>query len=230
MMRPGSVILGLALFGASLDAQQTIAERLTGRVPPEIAALVQELGSSAASRGLPVDPLIQKAIEGSAKAVPAERVASAIRGVVAQLDTAAAALRNAGVATPLDTLEIAAGGFAITAGLRGRDIAELARTGRSTSDVIVGLRVAGTLAAMGVPPEESVKLVGTSLRAQQAPGEMLALPGRVQSEMARGATPAQAAAGLARAAAAQSRHGPPPDRGPPPDHGRPPRPPAPPHP
>ena len=229
MMRTG-MILGLALVAATLDAQQTIAERLTGRVPSEIAALVQELGSAAASRGLPVDPLIQKAIEGSAKAVPAERVASAIRGVVAQLDTAAAALRNAGVATPLDTLEIAAGGFAITAGLRGRDIAELARTGRPTPDVIVGLRVAGTLAAMGVPPEESVKLVGTSLRAQQAPGEMLALPGRVQSEMARGATPAQAAAGLARAAAAQSRHGPPPDRGPPPGHGPPPRPSAPPHP
>lgn len=224
MMRPGSVILGLALFAATLDAQQTIAERLTGRVPPEIVALVQELGSAAAGRGLPVDPLIQKAIEGNAKAVPAERVAIAIRGVVAQLDTAAVALRDAGVATPLDTLEIAAGGFAITAGLRGRDVAALARTGRATADVIVGLRVAGTLAAMGVPPEESVRLVGTSLRTQQAPGEMLALPGRVQSEMARGATPAQAAAGLARAAAAQSRHGPPPDRGPPP------HPPHPPHP
>ena len=224
MMRPGSVILGLALFGATLDAQQTIAERLTGRVPPEIAALVQELGSAAASRGLPVDPLIQKAIEGNAKAIPADRVASAIRGVFAQLDSAAAALRDAGVASPVDTVEIAAGGFAITAGLRGRDIAELARTGRPTSDVIVGLRVAGTLAAMGVPREETVRLVGTSLRAQHAPGELLALPGRVQSEMARGATPAQAAAGLARAAAAQSRHGPPPDRG------RPPHPPAPPHP
>jgi len=227
MMRTG-MILGLTLFATTLDAQQTIAERLTGRVPSEIAALVQELGGAAASRGLPVDPLIQKAIEGNAKAIPADRVAIAIRGVVAQLDSAAAALRDAGVASPVDTLEIAAGGFAITAGLRGRDIGELARTGRPTSDVIVGLRVAGTLAAMGVPREETVRLVGSSLRAQQAPGELLTLPGRVQSEMARGATPAQAAAGLARAAAAQARHGPPPDRGPPPDHGRPPRPLAPP--
>jgi hypothetical protein len=227
MRRVGLLVLGLAVAAGALDAQQSIAARLSGRASPEIVALVQELGSSAATRGLPIDPLIQKAIEGNAKGIPSQRVASAVRLVFEQLDTAAAALRSAGVASPVDTVEIAAGGFAITAGLRGRDIAELARTGRPAPDVVVGLRVAGTLAALGVPPAEAVTLVSASLRAGQAPGDLLALPGRVQSEMARGATPAQAAAGLARAAAAQARHGPPPDRGPPP---HPPRPPAPPHP
>jgi hypothetical protein len=214
----------VALAVTALDAQQTIAGRLSGRVSPEIATLVQELGSAAAHRGLPVDPLIQKAIEGSAKTIPSDRVGTAVRLVVDQLDTAAAALRNAGLATPLDTVEIAAGAFAITAGLRGRDITEIARTGRPTAEVIVGLRVAGTLAAIGVPPSETVTLVSASLRGRRGAGDLLTLPGQVQTEMARGATPAQAAAGLARAAAAQARHGPPPDRGPPP------HPPAPPHP
>jgi hypothetical protein len=227
MRRVALLVLGLAVAATALDAQQSIAARLSGRASAEIVALVQELGSSAASRGLPIDPLIQKAIEGNAKGVPSERVATAVRLVYAQLDTAAAALRSAGPNTPPDSVEIAAGGFAITAGLRGRDIAELARTGRPAADVTVGLRVAGTLAALGVPPADAVTLVSASLRAGQAPGDLLALPGRVQSEMARGATPAQAAAGLARAAAAQARHGPPPDRGPPP---HPPHPPAPPHP
>ncbi|HEV2670320.1 MAG TPA: hypothetical protein VGU74_04465 [Gemmatimonadales bacterium] len=225
MKRAGRLVLGfVAVAATALDAQQSIAARLSGRASAEIVALVQELGRSAASQGLPVDPLIQKAIEGNAKGVPAERVASAVRLVFAQLDTAAAALRSATHNSPADTVEIAAGGFAITAGLRGRDIAELARTGRPAADVTVGLRVAGTLAALGVPPAETVALVSASLRAGQAPGDLLALPGSVQSEMARGATPAQAAAGLARAAAAQARHGPPAD------HGLPPHPPAPPHP
>jgi len=228
MRRVGFLVLGLvAVAATALDAQQSIAARLSGRASPAIVALVQELGSSAAGRGLPVDPLIQKAIEGNAKGVPPERVATAVRLVLDQLDTAAAALRSVGPNTPPDSVEIAAGGFAITAGLRGRDIAELARTGRPAADVTVGLRVAGTLAALGVPPAEAVTLVSASLRAGQAPGDLLALPGRVQSEVARGATPAQAAAGLARAAAAQARHGPPPDRGPPP---HPPHPPVPPHP
>src|SRR3989442_14178080 len=92
-----------------------IAQRLTGRVPPQSGSLVEELGTAASARGLPIDPLIEKAIEGSAKGVPPERVVIALRLVATQLDTAAAALRDGGVAP--DTLAIAAGEFAITAGL-----------------------------------------------------------------------------------------------------------------
>jgi len=85
----------LALRGAVVGAQQDVAARLAGRVPPEIAALVQQLAADAAARGLPVDPLVQKAIEGGAKGVPADRVASAVRAVAAQLDAAAVALQTA---------------------------------------------------------------------------------------------------------------------------------------
>ncbi len=170
--------------------------------------------------------MIEKAIEGSAKGIPAERVTTALRVVVDQLDTAAASLRAGGISG--DTIAIAAGEFAITAGLHGRDITELARTGRPAADVTVGLRVAGTLAALGVPPLESVKLVSAELRLGRPPADLLALPGRVETEVAHGATPAQAAAGLTRAAAGQAggpegpggpRHGPPPGKsGEPPPH------------
>jgi hypothetical protein len=210
------MIAVLALPLALLTLQQGITDRLTGRVPPEIAALVSELGSAAAARGLPIDPLIQKAIEGSAKNVPAERVAAAVRLVVTQLDTAAAALRDGGLGG--DTLAIAAGAFAITAGLSGRDIAQLARSGAKPADVIVGLRVAGTLTALGVPPAETVALVVATLQAGRPAGDLLALPAQVQAQMAKGVAPAQAAAGLERAAAAQSRRGPPPGRPQPPPH------------
>lgn len=213
------VALPLSLLGM----QQTIADRLDGRVPPAVAALVQQLGTAASSRGLPVDPLIQKAIEGSAKGVPAERVSAAVRLVVAQLDTAAGALREGGVTT--DTLVIGAGAFALNAGLSARDVTALARTQAATPALTVGLRVAGTLAAMGVPPAEDIALISTKLRSGQPAADLLSLPTHVQSEVARGATPAQAAAGLERAAAAQGRHGPPPGHGRPPAH-----PPAPPHP
>jgi len=204
-----------AAVAAPLSAQQEIQERLANRVPPAVAAIVQQLGAAAAARGLPIDPLIQKAIEGSAKGIPADRVATAVRVVAEQLDTAAAGLRDGGLATP-DTVAIAAGGFAINAGLSGRQIAELARAA-ARSEVAVALRVAGTLAALGVPPAETVALVNASLHAGQQPADLLELPGKVRAEMARGVTPAQAAAALARAAAAQGRAGPPPRRGPPQD-------------
>src|SRR5207253_10039274 len=94
----------------SMQQGTGIAQRLTGRVPPPIASLVEELGTAASARGLPIDPLIEKAIEGSAKGVAPDRVASALRLVAMQLDTAAAALRDGGLVS--DTLAIAAGEFA----------------------------------------------------------------------------------------------------------------------
>jgi hypothetical protein len=208
-----------------LAQQQSVADRLAGRVAPEVAALAAQLGTDAARRGLPIDPIIQKAIEGSAKRVPAERVGTAMRLVVAQLAAAAGGLRDGNVALSADTVAIAAGAFALTAGLSGREIAELARSGAAPAEIVVGLRVAGTLAALGVPASETVTLVNGTLQAGRPAGELLALPGRVQAEVAKGSTPAQAASGLARAAAAQSRRGPPPGRGQPP-----PRPTPPPHP
>ena len=219
----------LTVLSMQQGADSAIAQRLTGRVPPQIASLVGELGTAAATRGLPVDPLIQKAIEGSAKGVPSERVAAALRLVATHLDSAAAALRDGGL--PADTLAIAAGEFAITAGLSRNDITALARTGANAAALTVGLRVAGTLAALGVPPAEDIGLVSVELRAGEPASTLLLLPAEVQAEMAKGATAAQAAAGLARAAAAQARRGPPPGRGqgqPPPPH--PPHPPPPPHP
>jgi hypothetical protein len=217
-----SLVLPLALL---MTQQQAIADRLAGRVPPDIAALATELATDAGRRGLPIDPIIQKAIEGSAKRVPAERVGAAMRLVVTQLDAAAGGLRDGNAALSADTVAIAAGAFAVTAGLSGRDIATLARSGSRPAEVIVGLRVAGTLVALGVPASETVTLVTETLQAGRPAGELLALPGQVQAEVAKGVTPAQAASGLARAAAAQSRRGPPPGRGTPPPH-----PPAPPHP
>jgi len=218
-------LLAIPLTVLSMQQGGGIAQRLAGRVSPEIASLVEELGTAASARGLPIDPLIQKAIEGSAKGVPPARVATALRLIAMQLDTAAAALREGGLVS--DTLAIAAGEFAITAGLSGSDITALARTGAKASALTVGLRVAGTLAALGVPPAEDIGLVSVTLRSGEPASSLLLLPAYVQSEMARGVTPAQAAAGLARAAAAQARHGPPP----PPGRGQPPpHPPAPPHP
>jgi len=195
---------GLLLIAtAPLGAQQDVAARLAGRVSPQVAALVQQLAADAAAHGLPVDPLIQKAIEGGAKGVSPERVAMAVRAVAAQLDAAASALREGGL-TPPDTEAIAAGAFALNAGLGGRDVAELARATGAPYGVAVTLRVAGTLAALGVPAAETVALVTATIRAGRPTADLLTLPGQVQGAVARGATPAQAAAGLTRAAAARA--------------------------
>ena len=209
-----SIVLLLSLQQGQLD-----------RVPADVRTVVDSVSASALARGLPADPLIQKAIEGSAKGVPSQRVIAAVRLVAEQLDTSAAALRAGGMIA--DTLVISAGAFALNAGMSARDItALLLRAGGQTAgNVRIELNVAGTLVALGVPSAEAANLVSASIGSGRPATDLLSLPGRLQGEVARGATPAQAAAGLARAAAAQARHGPPPTH---PEH--PPHPPAPPHP
>jgi len=199
------VSLVLAISATALGAQQDLTARLAGRVSPEVAALVQQLATSAAARGLPVDPLIQKAIEGSAKGVPADRVATALRVLSGQLDAAAAALQQAGAAQP-DTDAIAAGAFALNAGLSGQNVAALAVASRPSNSVAATLRVASTLAAMGVPAADVVELVTQVIATGGGTNEVLGLPAADMAGVSRGGgvTPAQAAAGLARAAAARA--------------------------
>ncbi len=192
--------LFVASLATPLAGQDSIAVRLAGRVPPEVVRVVKELAASSA-RDVPVEPLVQKAIEGGAKGVPAERVVTALRELAGQLGIAAAALHEAGIERPsADVVE--GGAYSLGAGLSARDVRDVARASQPPYDPAMTLRVAATLAALGVPPKATVRLVRDMISAGRAPSDLAALPGEVQADMARGATPAQAAEGLARGAGA----------------------------
>jgi rhodanese-related sulfurtransferase len=187
---------------------QNVETRVDGRVSPELRRAVKSIAADAAARGLPVDPLVQKAIEGAAKGVPADRVIAAVRALAGRLAQAKEALREAGFAAPSgDVLE--GGADALNAGLSGREVRDLVVASRAPYDPALTLRVAATLAALGVPAKQTLELLQGMISSGRSPTDLLGLPGQVQSGVARGATPAQAAAGLARAAG-----GPPPGRSP----------------
>ena len=199
-MKAACLTVCLVLGAAGLAAQGSVAARLSGRVSPEVVAAVRGMVDAAAARGLPVELLVQKALEGGAKGVPADRVIAAVRALASELDASAGALHSAGLAAP-DGDAIEAGAFALTAGLKEGQVRELARASRAPFGAAATLRVAALLAALGVPAKQTVALVRRTIEAGRAPLDLLDLPDRVESEIARGATPAQAAAGLARAAA-----------------------------
>jgi len=196
-------IAALGVHTARVAAQQPVARQLAGRVPATVVAAVSALADSAATRGLPVEPLVEKAIEGAAKAAAPERIVVAVQAVLARLGRAQGALQAAGAATPApDAIE--AGGFALSAGLEVGNVQAVAVACGTRYSAAVALRVAGTLSALGVPPAQTVELVKQTLRSGAQERDLLALPGRVEAQVAQGATPAQAAAGLARAAAARA--------------------------
>jgi len=216
-VRAAALALLISTGAAGAIAGQADAKRrLSGRVSPAVLGAVQQLVDSAAAKGLPVEPLIEKAIEGSAKGVEPARVLSAVRAVMGRLTNAAIALRSAGVLTP-DADATEAGGFALNAGLSTEQVRTIAAHTRAPYGLGATLRVAATLAALGVPGKDAVRLVDDAIDAGRSPGDVFDLPRKVQMGMAGGASAAQAA-GLARGAA----HAPTdPPRGPPASPGRP---------
>ena len=200
-MRPMAVTLALTAVAALRLAAQApdVAARLTGRVPPAVVSAVAGIAASAADRGLPVEPLVQKAIEGGAKGKPADRVIAAVRALADQLAAAATALRTGEGRVSADVVE--GGAYALGAGLGVKQVQQLARASHPPYDAALTLRVAATLAALGVPANNTVDLLQGVISAGRPPSEVLDLPGEVQAGVAQGATPAQAAQGLGRAAA-----------------------------
>ena len=201
-----TLVLGTTLAGG-LGAQD-VQVRLDRRVSPEVQRAVRGIAADAAAHGLPVDPLVQKAIEGGAKGVPGDRVIAAVRALAGRLAEAKEAVSEAGVAAPSGDV-VEGGADALNAGLSRSQVGELVRVSQPPQDPALTLRVAATLAALGVPATQALKLVQEMISAGRSPSDLLGLPGQVQAGVARGATPAQAAAGLARAAG-----GPPPGRAP----------------
>ena len=189
-----TVALSLGLAG-SLRGQGEVRAGLGDRVPAAVAAAVQRLADSAAADRLPVQPLIDKALEGAAKGAPPDRIIAAVRMIQRRLSEAAGAIR--GVRASLaDSPSIEAGAFAVSAGLRPSQVQALARANRTAYPLAVTLRVAGTLAASGVPGEDAVQLVTQVIESGRSMADLLDLPHRVQLGTAQGASPAQAAAGI----------------------------------
>ncbi len=190
----------VAAFAAtSLKAQGTdVTAQLAVRVPAPVVRVVQSLADSALRTGVPSAPIVQKALEGAAKNVSDDRIIAALRTLYAREISALAALRSGGISAPADA-DVESAVFALSAGLADSDISSIAHAGDGSYTAASTLRVAGTLAAIGVPAAGTVQLVSVALAEGVSPGELATFPGSVEAAVAHGMTPAQAAAGLARA-------------------------------
>jgi hypothetical protein len=88
------LVLALMLVAAPLAAQ-TAHPRLAGRVPAAALPAIDSLIARAVAESLPSEPLVQKALEGGAKGVPADRLVNGVRRGLIQLRDARAILCRA---------------------------------------------------------------------------------------------------------------------------------------
>lgn len=189
-----TTILGLALaLGAAPAAagQADITSRLAGRLAPDVVAAVARIADSATARHLPIDLIVEKASEGAVKGVPRGPLVAAASTVLHQLDEAATAIRAAGSVPEPEAIE--AGAVAINAGLGPPDVQTVVRRTRPPYTPAATLRVAATLAALGVPGPQAVELVERAMYTHQTGEGLLDLPREVEADMANGASASDAA-------------------------------------
>jgi hypothetical protein len=165
------LLLALFLLPTVAAAQDS---RLTGRLDDATAATVQQVVDSARRDGLPTEPLVQKALEGSTLGASGERIVAAVEALRGQLSRARDALGGDASEAELTT---AAG--ALRAGLPPAALRRL-QSFRSGRPLVVPMAVLTDLVAEGVPPEQATESVLDLAREGRPDDEFVALRRQVQ--------------------------------------------------
>jgi hypothetical protein len=169
MKYAGAIVLAVAVVTVRLDAQAN-DDRLRGLFDPPTYASLHAVLDSARTAGLPTEPLIDKALEGSAKHASSDRIVTVVRELSARLADTRSALGGYGTAD-----ELSAGTAALRAGIAPATLADLRRL-RHNEQVTIPLAVAAELVARGVRPDSASAQV-LRLAAAGAPDvELAALP------------------------------------------------------
>jgi hypothetical protein len=185
------------LVAGRAAAQQTDPrlERLDATTRPLVAALVD----SARAAALPVEPLVQRALEGATKRASGDVIIAAVRRLAVDLGHARDALGST-----VSPAELTAGAAALRAGASPTILTELRHTRRET--LTMPLAVLADLVASGVPVDSAATAV-LALAARARDADLVEFRRAVERDIALGAPPAAATAAAATAADMQVNAG-----------------------
>jgi hypothetical protein len=180
-MRLTLAILALGL-GVTAPAATAQDPRLAARLLEPDRAQVQALLDSARAAGLPVEPLVDRALEGASKRATGDRIVAAVRRYWDEL-----ALARDALGTRASTAELTAGASALRAGAGPDDLRQL-RELRAAQPVTVAAAVLADLVAVGVPADSATAAV-LSVATMVDDAEFLAFRRNVERDVALGASP-----------------------------------------
>ena len=176
-----ALLLGLAASPAAAQDPR-LETRIDGRTRAQLAPILD----SARRAGLPVEPLVDKALEGASKGASRPRIVGAVRTLAATLGRARVAV--GGTATEA---EIVAAADALEAGIPPRQLGVL-RALRPTRPLAVPLAVLADLVARGVPADTAAQSVLNLARAGAADAQFVLLRVDVERDIGSGIAPATA--------------------------------------
>lgn len=159
--------------------------RLAGRVPAPARAQVESILAAALAGGLPVEPLVDRALEGAAKGAPPAMIVAAVTRLRDELVIVRTAF---GLAA--STAELTAGASALRAGATAGALEQL-RGLRGRRPLTVAAAVMADLVAAGVPADTAVGAV-LALAHNADDADYIAFRRNVQQDIGLGASPAAA--------------------------------------
>lgn len=191
-------LLGLLFLFATAPVQaQTGLQRAKAALPRDAARAFEQTVVSARKRGLPTEPLVDKALEGVAKRVPPSVILAAVRQKADLLARADAALRPFGPPTAADvtsTADVLQRGLSV-------DLIRKVRAGRGRGEPIgLSLHTVADLIERKVPASVSLEVIN-SWRERGGQSERLReLPAEVERLIRMGVSPSAAGRRVAEAA------------------------------
>jgi hypothetical protein len=194
----------VAVSPASAQANDsTPAAVARASLPPALRERIDRFADSARVRGLPPDPLYEKAAEGVLKGAPPERIVGAVVRLSAELGEALTVLGH-----DANAAELVAGASAIHAGVepaRLSEVAEAARGRPRGSSLVLPLVVLADMLQRQVTPAVALGSLTTLLRGGAGDAAFMSLRAAVESEIARGQAPDLATRAQTDAVARQLR-------------------------
>lgn len=190
-------LLGLLFLLVAAPAQaQTGLQRAKAALPRDAARELEQTVAAARKRGLPSEPLVDKALEGAAKRVPPANIISAVRQKLDLLSRADAALRPFGPPSAADvtaTADVLQRGVSV-------DVIKKARAGQRKGEPIgLALHTVADLVDRGVPANVALEVL-SSWRERGGQSEQLRrFPAEVERLIRSGASPSEAGRSVADA-------------------------------
>lgn len=187
------IALTVSQVGRGQGQDDTRLARLDSTTRVAVVALVD----SARRLRLPIEPLVDKALEGEKKGADGSRIVTAVRGLSAELREARGSL---GPGASAD--EITAGANALHAGMPMRDLSRMRAAAQHAGRprITLPLTVATDLIARNVPVATASDVVLSLLRAGIRDSEFTLFQRNVRLDIERGADAATAAQTRARGA------------------------------
>ena len=189
----------LLSFGAALPVHAQEA-RLVGRLADPARGQVDEMLDAARAEHLPVEPLVDKALEGVFKGARPELIVNAVRRLLEELRTARVAF-----GTTATDAEVTAGASALRAGATRTDLAKLHAL-RPRQPLTVPAGVLADLVAAGVAADKGIAAV-LALASNAGDADYIAFRRNVERDIALGASPASSIAARLRAVAPTAADG-----------------------